>query len=95
MGLPVREETRSGYENRAYMVPAKGCLVNLCEGKSTALIRVLNVNEVIVEVVVRILGSSAVAHTNDRRREGERRFSTIGWCSQRKSMFSRSIGYIQ
>jgi hypothetical protein len=35
------------------MVPAEGCLVDLGKGKTTALIRVLDVGEVVVEVVVR------------------------------------------
>lgn len=49
--IAVGEETCAGYQDGANVVPAEGRLVDLGEGKTTALVRVLDVREVIVEVV--------------------------------------------
>lgn len=61
----VCEEADSGNHTSSDMVPAKGSLVDLCEGESSPLVGVLDVDEVVVEVVV---GSIATGRLVDRSR---------------------------
>jgi len=47
----ICEETNTGYNNSTDMVPAKGSLIDLRKGKSSAFVGILDMSEVVVEVV--------------------------------------------
>ena len=47
----VGKETDTGYNTSSYMIPAERGFVDFSESKSSALIGILNVGEIVVEVV--------------------------------------------
>jgi hypothetical protein len=53
--VAVGEEAGAGHQTGAHMVPAKRRLVDFGQGQTTTLIRVLDVREVVVEVVERVV----------------------------------------
>lgn len=55
--IGIREETNTGDDASTNMVPSEWGLVDLGEGKSSSLIRVGDMSEVVVEVVERSVTS--------------------------------------
>lgn len=63
----VSEETNAGDHASTNVIPAKGSLVDLGESKTTTLIGILDVGEVIVEVAEGGVASTGLVGRNGRR----------------------------
>lgn len=63
----ISEETNTGDDTSTNMVPAKGSFVDLGERKTTTLIGILNVGEIIVEVVEGIVASTGLVGRDNGR----------------------------
>ena len=50
-GYTYSEETNTGHDNGANMVPAEWCLVNFSESKTSSLVGIRDVSVVVVKIV--------------------------------------------
>jgi hypothetical protein len=68
--IGIGEETNTGDNTGADVIPSEGSLVDLGESETTSLIGIVDVDEVVVEVVVGIVTSRSLLDRRDHDEGG-------------------------